>query len=154
MGWPDIHWLARDLRWAGGSHCLTLDRNLSMPLEPELAPCGWRCPHRRPALTGPSGNCYQQNIVSRDIGPRQTLMYGKQLNAQPCRNYRVCLLAGHLAGHMEDSRMPAYLAPTYNTNSTIHIKPYSGGMLYVSYKALKPPIPASSSNKQKTETKQ
>ena len=26
MGWPDIHWLARDLRWAGGSHCLSLDR--------------------------------------------------------------------------------------------------------------------------------
>ena len=26
---------------------------------------------------------------------------------------RVCLLAGHLAGHMEDSRTPAYLAPTY-----------------------------------------
>ena len=32
--------------------------------------------------------------------------------AQPCRN-RVCLLAGHLAGHMEDSRTPACLAPTY-----------------------------------------
>ena len=35
-----------------------LDRNLSMPLEPKLAPCGWRCPHRRPALTGPFGNWY------------------------------------------------------------------------------------------------
>ena len=56
MGWPDIHWLARDLGWAGGSHCLSLDRKLSMPLEPKLAPCGWRCPHRRPALTGPFGN--------------------------------------------------------------------------------------------------
>ena len=42
--------------WAGGSHCLSLDRKLSMPLEPKLAPCGWRCPHRRPALTGPFGN--------------------------------------------------------------------------------------------------
>ena len=51
-----IHWLARDLGWAGGSHCLSLDRNLSMPLEPKLAPCGWRCPHRRPALTGSFGN--------------------------------------------------------------------------------------------------
>ena len=30
-----------------------------------------------------------------------------QLDAQPCRN-RVCLLAGHLAGHMEDSRTPAF----------------------------------------------
>ena len=56
MGWPDIHWLARDLGWAGGSHCLSLDRKLSMPLEPKLAPCGWRCPHRRPALTGSFGN--------------------------------------------------------------------------------------------------
>ena len=27
-----------------------------MPLEPKLAPCGWRCPHRRPALTGSFGN--------------------------------------------------------------------------------------------------
>ena len=27
-----------------------------MPLEPKLAPCGWRCPHRRPALMGPFGN--------------------------------------------------------------------------------------------------
>ena len=24
MGWPDIHWLARDLGWAGGSHCVNL----------------------------------------------------------------------------------------------------------------------------------
>ena len=32
-----------------------LDRNLSMPLEPKLAPCGRRCPHRRPALSGPFG---------------------------------------------------------------------------------------------------
>ena len=56
MGWPDIHWLARDLGWAGGSHCLSLDMKLCMPLEPKLAPCGWRCPHRRPALTGPFGN--------------------------------------------------------------------------------------------------
>ena len=27
-----------------------------MPLEPKLAPCGWRCPHRRPAFTGTFGN--------------------------------------------------------------------------------------------------
>ena len=45
-----------DLGGAGGSHCFSLDRNLSMPLEPKLAPCGWRCPHRCPALTGPFGN--------------------------------------------------------------------------------------------------
>ena len=24
MVWPDIHWLARDLGWAGGSHCVRL----------------------------------------------------------------------------------------------------------------------------------
>ena len=23
MGWPDIHWLAMDLGWAGGSHCVS-----------------------------------------------------------------------------------------------------------------------------------
>ena len=24
-------------------------------LEPKVAPCGWHCPHRRPACTGPFG---------------------------------------------------------------------------------------------------
>ena len=28
MGWPDIHWLARDLWWAGGSHCVSLEQEL------------------------------------------------------------------------------------------------------------------------------
>jgi hypothetical protein len=23
---------------------------LSLPMEPEVAPCGWRCPHRRPTV--------------------------------------------------------------------------------------------------------
>jgi hypothetical protein len=27
-----------------------------LPLEPELAPCGWRCPHRRLTLMRPFGN--------------------------------------------------------------------------------------------------
>ena len=35
-----------------------LTKKLSMPLEPKLAPCGWRCPHRRPTLTGSFGNWY------------------------------------------------------------------------------------------------
>jgi hypothetical protein len=29
---------------------------LSLPLEPELAPCGWRFPHRRLTLMRPFGN--------------------------------------------------------------------------------------------------
>ena len=28
MGWPDIHWLARDLGWAGGSHRGSLGQEL------------------------------------------------------------------------------------------------------------------------------
>ena len=28
MGWPDIHWLARDLGWAGGSHGVSFGREL------------------------------------------------------------------------------------------------------------------------------
>ena len=28
MGWPDIHWLARDLGWAGGSHCVSFGQDL------------------------------------------------------------------------------------------------------------------------------
>ena len=42
MGWPDIHWLARNLGWAGGSHC------------------GWRCPHQHPTALPlyPAAPCY------------------------------------------------------------------------------------------------
>ena len=28
MGWPDIHWLARDLGWAGGSRCVSFGQEL------------------------------------------------------------------------------------------------------------------------------
>ena len=28
MGWPDIHWLARDLGWAGGSHRVSFGQEL------------------------------------------------------------------------------------------------------------------------------
>jgi len=28
MGWPDMHWLARDLGLAGGSHCVSLGQEL------------------------------------------------------------------------------------------------------------------------------
>ena len=30
IGWPDIHWLARDVVWADGSHCVTLGRHWAM----------------------------------------------------------------------------------------------------------------------------
>ena len=40
MGWHDIHWLARDLGGAGGSHCFSLDRNLSWLLVGGAAPTG------------------------------------------------------------------------------------------------------------------
>ena len=64
MGWPVIHsWLARDLGWAGGSHCLSLHRNLSMALEPKLAPCGWPCPIGAPLLTRPFGNWYLSHWI-------------------------------------------------------------------------------------------
>ena len=35
-----------------------------MPLEPKLAPCGWRCPHQHPPLTGPFGNWYRNSVPS------------------------------------------------------------------------------------------
>jgi hypothetical protein len=28
---------------------------LSLPMEPEWAPCGWRCPHRHPTVMGSIG---------------------------------------------------------------------------------------------------
>jgi hypothetical protein len=34
---------------------LTLGFELSLPMKPELAPCGWRCPHRRPTVLGSIG---------------------------------------------------------------------------------------------------
>ena len=41
----------------------------SMPLEPELAPCGWRwAPRRRPAWTGPFGNRELTIEVRREGG--------------------------------------------------------------------------------------
>jgi len=52
MGWPDMHWLARNLGGLVAAIVQVLDRNLSLPLEPKLALCGWHCPHRRPAFTG------------------------------------------------------------------------------------------------------
>ena len=51
----------------------SLDRNLSMPLEAKLAPCGWRCPHRRPALMEPFGNCVHLMPVGR--GQVETVAY-------------------------------------------------------------------------------
>jgi hypothetical protein len=43
------------LGWAGGSHYES-GMSSSLPLEPELAPCGWHWPHRRLTLMRPFGN--------------------------------------------------------------------------------------------------
>jgi hypothetical protein len=43
MGWPDIHWLARE---TGGLVAAMFEAGFELslvPMEPELAPCGWRC---------------------------------------------------------------------------------------------------------------
>jgi hypothetical protein len=56
MGWPDIHWLARD---KGGLVAAMFEAwfGFILPMEPELALCGWRCPHRRPTVVmGSIGN--------------------------------------------------------------------------------------------------
>jgi hypothetical protein len=58
MGWPNIHWVGR---W---QPCSCLDLKLRLPLEPELAPCGWRCPDwRRP-------HCDEVNLVDTALDGR------------------------------------------------------------------------------------
>ena len=43
---------------------------LNMPLEPELAPCGWRCPHQRPTLMrGPFGILYTLLVDETGLEP-------------------------------------------------------------------------------------
>jgi hypothetical protein len=58
MGWPDIRWLARD---KGGLVAAMFEAwfELSLLMEPALAPCGWRCPHRRPPVMGSIANLFQ-----------------------------------------------------------------------------------------------
>jgi hypothetical protein len=56
MGWPDIHWLTRDKGGLVAAIDYEFGMSSSLPLEPELAPCGWHCPHRRPTMMGPFGN--------------------------------------------------------------------------------------------------
>ena len=36
LGWPDIHWLAKGLRWAGGSHCVRLGHGLEYAVGAEV----------------------------------------------------------------------------------------------------------------------
>jgi hypothetical protein len=46
--------------------------------EPRLAPCGWRCPHRRPTVMGSVGNLVLQS------GPTLCVEYlGKSASAHP-----------------------------------------------------------------------
>jgi hypothetical protein len=54
MGWRDIM-TSKELGWAGGSH-FEFGMSSSSPFEPVLAPCGWRCPHRRLTLIRTFGN--------------------------------------------------------------------------------------------------
>ena len=66
-----------------------------MLLEPKLAPCGWRCPHRRPALMGPFGNWYL--VIGK--GPKLEVQYSQGLRVEAyvslliCISCRYCLVA-------------------------------------------------------------
>jgi hypothetical protein len=49
MGWPDIHWLAKDnIRVGWWQPCLRRVFELSLPMEPELAPAGGAAPTGAP----------------------------------------------------------------------------------------------------------
>jgi hypothetical protein len=54
---------SKGLGWAGGSH-VEFGVSSSLPMEPELAPCGWRCPHRRLTLMRLFGNGNGNGIVT------------------------------------------------------------------------------------------
>jgi hypothetical protein len=47
-------WASKGLGWACGSH-FDFGMSSRLPLEPELVPCGWRCPFRRLTLLRPFG---------------------------------------------------------------------------------------------------
>ena len=36
MGWPDIQWLARDLGWAGASHCVFFGQELEYAIRAQV----------------------------------------------------------------------------------------------------------------------
>jgi hypothetical protein len=46
MSWPDVYWASKGSGWAVTA-IMSLAMTVSLLLEPaEVAPCGWRCPHR------------------------------------------------------------------------------------------------------------
>ena len=55
MGWPHIHWLARDLGWAGGSHCVSLvhEEMNEYAVGAQVGSVVGGAAHQRLALTGP-----------------------------------------------------------------------------------------------------
>jgi hypothetical protein len=53
MGSPEIYPLDSDgLKVLGAGSHVVFGMSSSLPLEPEWAPRGWRCPHRRLTLVG------------------------------------------------------------------------------------------------------
>jgi hypothetical protein len=60
IGWQGI-------RMGYRQPCLRLGFELSLPMEPELPPCGWRCPHRRPTVMGSTGNLVILFLTSSKI---------------------------------------------------------------------------------------
>jgi hypothetical protein len=50
----------------GGGSYFGFGMSPSLPLEPELAPCGWRCPHRRLTLMRPFVN-WDMVLVSETV---------------------------------------------------------------------------------------
>jgi hypothetical protein len=78
MGWPDIHWLARD---KGGLVAALFEAgfDLSLPMEPELAPCGWPCPHRPPTVMGSIGNLVCVELKASINGVGSSLWVGSSV---------------------------------------------------------------------------
>jgi hypothetical protein len=54
---------------------LRLGFELSLPLEPELAPSGWRWPHRRPYLMGSFGYLVMLSGGALVTVPAHALLY-------------------------------------------------------------------------------
>ena len=79
-----------------------------MLLEPELPPCGWRCPHRHPALMRPFGNVVICNLVML-------------AESMACRRKRESIMVGL-----------THLIPNWYKSVEVNAYPYiSGKLIYL-----------------------
>jgi hypothetical protein len=101
----ELHCIAlasKGLGWAGGSP-FELGMSFSLPLEPELAPCGWRCSQRRLTIMRPFGNGYELHHAYIKMGCAHLLIQGIGVTMGstdgPVLAWSVCIMHSENAFH-------------------------------------------------------